>query len=175
MNDTQRILEIIKVKQLNNIQFCSITGISPASLSHITSNRSKPTLTILRNVISGFPDINPEWIMMGTGSMFREGGNGGNASAGDSATVAARTDGNTTDTMPSLFPDEDGSNSMSSRMPSLDYSESHGVVHSLSSGVSVEDVVKTTLSVMQKPRRIVEVRIFFDDGTYESFGGKAKA
>ena len=57
MTDTERILEIIRVKNLNNIQFCSATGISPASLSHITSNRSKPTLSILRNVIAGFPEM----------------------------------------------------------------------------------------------------------------------
>ena len=50
MSDTERVVEIIRVMGMNNIQFSQKTGISPASLSHITSGRSNPTLTILRNI-----------------------------------------------------------------------------------------------------------------------------
>ena len=46
MSDTERVVEIIRVMGMNNIQFSQKTGISPASLSHITSGRSNPTLTI---------------------------------------------------------------------------------------------------------------------------------
>ena len=35
---------------------------------------------------------------------------------------------------------------------------------------SLSDIVRETLSLVQKPqRKIVEVRIFFDDGTFETF------
>ena len=169
MTDTERILEIIRVKNLNNIQFCSITGISPASLSHITSNRSKPTLTILRNVISGFPDINPEWIMMGTGSMFRH---------GDGEVPAEENEGgmeNATkqpETMPSLFP-TDETHAAARRVQPRAKDE---IRNAGPSTANVEDVVKTTLAMMHLPqRKIVEVRSFFDDGTYESFVGRAKS
>lgn len=170
MTDTERLLEIIRVKNLNNIQFCSITGISPASLSHITSNRSKPTLTILRNVIAGFPDINPEWIMMGTGPMFRGDHGGVQKSDLDGTESAGKKE---SDGMPSLFGDDEADEKVGFT-PAKPRQENSWTVQPVSG--SIEDIVKKTLTVVQKPqRKIVEVRIFFDDGTYESFGGKAAA
>ena len=169
MTDTERILEIIRVKNLNNIQFCSITGISPASLSHIASNRSKPILTILRNVISGFPDINPEWIMMGTGSMFRH---GDGEVPTEEKEVGRDTASMQPEAMPSLCP-ADETHAAARRIQPRAKDEARNASPSVA---NVEDVVKTTLAMMHQPqRKIVEVRIFFDDGTYESFGGKAKA
>ena len=166
MTDTERLLEIIRVKNLNNIQFCSITGISPASLSHITSNRSKPTLTILRNVISGFPDVNPEWIMMGTGPMFRGEHGLSLKNEDDTPDVQPKKEN---DAMPSLFGDDDREEAP--YVPSRPKQENAWSVQPPTN--SIEDIVKKTLTVVQKPqRKIVEVRIFFDDGTYESFGGK---
>jgi hypothetical protein len=39
--------------------------------------------------------------------------------------------------------------------------------------MNLSDIVRETLEVIQKPqRKIVEVRIFFDDGTYETFSPK---
>lgn len=168
MSDTERILEIIRAKNLNNIQFCSVTGISPASLSHITSNRSKPTLTILRNVINGFPDISPEWIMMGTGPMFR---NPEQNAAHEESSHADTSDGNEMEKMPSLFDNEEKEVVPVKSNPVRNV----GGWATASSG-NIEDIVKKTLNVIQKPqRKIVEVRIFFDDGTYESFGARPKA
>jgi hypothetical protein len=38
---------------------------------------------------------------------------------------------------------------------------------------NISDIVRETLEQTQKPqRKIVEVRIFFDDGTYETFYSK---
>ncbi len=170
MTDTERIQEIIRAKNLNNIQFCSATGISPASLSHITSNRSKPTLTILRNVINGFPDINPEWIMMGTGSMFRN-----NETPYEQEEKHQQTDFNeimSQDKLPLLFGDEEPE-----PMKNLNVTKSNAKTWGTSANSgNIEEIVKTTINAMQKPqRKIVEVRIFFDDGTYESFSTKLKA
>jgi hypothetical protein len=167
MTDTERILEIIRVKNLNNIQFCSATGISPASLSHITSNRSKPTLSILRNVIAGFPEINPEWVMMGTGPMFRDPDKMVQIeNARDSADTnrPVRTDN---ERMNSLFPNED--NEVAGK---ADLVARRGREKNLPSDM-VEEVVKTTLTMFSKQRqqrKIVEVKVFYDDGTFESFG-----
>ena len=175
MNDTQRILEIIRVKNLNNIQFCSITGIAPASLSHITSNRSKPTLTILRNVINGFPDVNPEWILMGTGPMFRQGETTNN----DDDNILDNDNKKDKEQMKSLFPEDD----IDKKRAQNSQIKQRNVEHNWGKNTpsldmpngNFEDIVRKTLMVVQKPQpKIVEVRIFFDDGTYQSFGGMAK-
>lgn len=163
MSDTERILEIIKVKDLNNIQFCSATGISPASLSHITSNRSKPTLSILRNVIAGFPDINPEWVMMGTGPMFREGAGPAKSESekAPSDPVRAKSD---SDRMNTLFPADEGAPSKPERRGARKDSDSD-----MLSSSSIKAIVAATVMKMRQQRRVVEVRVFYDDDTFETF------
>ena len=98
MSDTERVVEIIRVMGMNNIQFSQKTGISPASLSHITSGRSNPTLTILRNIVESFPELNPEWVLLGRGDMFRNAStpdNGLNIDAnGSDDTAISPTGGN---------------------------------------------------------------------------------
>lgn len=166
MSDTERILEIIKVKNLNNIQFCSATGISPASLSHITSNRSKPTLSILRNVIAGFPDINPEWVMMGTGSMFREGVSSSKPDSETGGQEASRTRPDS-ERMNSLFPmGDDGAAQQKPDRRGRKDSDGDGMQLS---NAAIEAVVASTLKKMRQEKRVVEVRVFYDDETYEVF------
>ena len=167
MTDTERILEIIRVKNLNNIQFCSATGISPASLSHITSNRSKPTLSILRNVIAGFPEINPEWVMMGTGPMFRDADKMAQIEDAREKAEPGRQTRTDNERMNSLFPNDDDEVA-----GKADLQPRRGREKNLPSDV-VEEVVKTTLTMFSKQRqqrKIVEVKVFYDDGTFESFG-----
>ena len=93
MSDTERVVEIIRVMGMNNIQFSQKTGISPASLSHITSGRSNPTLTILRNIVESFPELNPEWVLLGRGDMFQsasttESGQNNGANSSDDTAIS---------------------------------------------------------------------------------------
>lgn len=165
MSDTERILEIIKVKDLNNIQFCSATGISPASLSHITSNRSKPTLSILRNVIAGFPDINPEWVMMGTGPMFREGADPSRLEADKASSDSVRPKSDS-DRMNTLFPmDESVPSKPERRGGRKDVDNDSAMLPSS----SIEAIVAATVMKMRQQRKVVEVRVFYDDDTFETF------
>lgn len=177
MDDKERIEYIMLEKQLSNTEFCAVTNIAPATLSHILGKRSKPTLAILRNIVTGFPDLNPEWVLLGSGEMYRQ-------SASTSINMEEEHD---PDDGTSLFsPVTDGTdvfegmNDIFGNVPSSSSpvraqerpqqykrpvaEKSEAPVQSLS------DIVRETLSLVQKPqRKIVEVRIFFDDGTFETF------
>lgn len=192
MTDTERILEIIKDKGLSNVQFCATAKIGTATLSHIISGRSNPSLNILRSVVQGFPDLNPEWVYQGTGNMYRE--------------LDFSTPPSPQPTPSSLFVEDNNKEEFFSQRDFQDGNDASvaGVQHatarkssslsapsSASSPVSVSgrgaapltqatpvagtllaEVVKETMSHYERPRRhIIEVRVFFDDGTYESFGG----
>ena len=212
MSDTERVIEIIRVMGMNNIQFSQKTGISPASLSHITSGRSNPTLTILRNIVESFPELNPEWVLLGRGDMFQSAPtteNGQNNGANNSDDAAISPSGGVLGQENGLFSVEDFAPSFdfgNSNMPSDTArqgttrqavpgrseqrygNDGYGVKSSNStrsvnhSGVSsngnydVSDIVRATVSQLQRPsRKIKEVHIFFDDGTYEIFGPMRKA
>jgi len=192
MTDTERILEIIKDKGLSNVQFCGIAKIGTATLSHIISGRSNPSLNILRGIVNGFPDLNPEWVFQGTGNMYRD----IDLSASPSPQSPA----------PSLFMEEDNKEEVFSEPNFKDADDAPTVggqravarrssSPSLSSGAAssvavagrgaasptqttpvagplLAEVVRETMSHYERPRRhIIEVRVFFDDGTYESFSG----
>ena len=197
-SDKERIEQIMQVKKLNNIEFCNKTSMAPATLSHILSERTKPTLIVLRNIVDAFPDINPMWVMLGEGSMY--GSANGDGSATDNVATTHTngfiddfftTNDSTTDgthqhngkahTNPISYTQQ--SNAMqqpASVKPTqqniansqpLHTMQPQQLTHTASlSETDIEKVVTSTMTRLQKPqRRITEVRIFFDDGTYECF------
>ena len=212
MSDTERVIEIIRAMGMNNIQFSQKTGISPASLSHITSGRSNPTLTILRNIVESFPELNPEWVLLGRGDMFQ---NASNTADGQNNGINSSEDAANTPSGGSMV-QENGLFSVEDFAPSFDFgntnmpsettrqgtprqavpgrseqrygndgygvkssnsarSASHSNINS-SGNFDVSDIVRATVSQLQRPsRKIKEVHIFFDDGTYEIFGPMRKA
>lgn len=166
MTDKERIEQIIQVKHLSNVEFCNQTIMSPSTLSHILSERTKPTIAILRNIVEAFPDLNPMWILLGQGEMFLDAAAASSEKQPDAPTApgdiedvfAPLRNGLTTSRQESSFgnPQHPASTPQQMVPPT--------------STIDVEEVVGMTLARLQKPqRKVTEVRIFFDDGTYETF------
>ena len=165
MDDKERIEYIIRDKGLSNVEFAAITGIAPATISHIASGRSKPTLPILKGVLAGFPDLNPEWVFLGVGPMYKT--NLPDMTSGDNAASASQS-ANGLDLFSSFANDDNEQGTADTRRSSHQSSSSNA---KLSEVGEIKDVIRESFeAVMGKRRRqIVEVRIFFDDGTYEAF------
>ena len=165
LTDKERIEEIIKVKHLSNVEFCNQTVLSPSSLSHILSGRTKPTISTLRNIVEAFPDLNPMWVLLGQGEMYADVPSSGRQDS-DAPSAAAGGDlfASLRDTTPTSQPP-----STPRRASSAAEVLSPAPVQQ-PPAINVEEVVGLTLAKLQKPqRKVTEVRIFFDDGTYETF------
>lgn len=67
----ERILQILKVKNLTPSKFADQIGIQRSGMSHIMSGRNYPSLDLVMKIINQFPDINPEWLLMGVGHMIK--------------------------------------------------------------------------------------------------------
>lgn len=156
MDDKDRIEYIIKEKGLSNIEFSSLTGVAPATISHITSGRSKPTLQVFKGIINGFPDLNPEWVFLGIGPMYKYN------KVNDEEVDPAFGSGDTPDLFSGL---QDDSHASGTRTPGK-----YGM-SAKSFGLDLREAIKDSMAAVmsQQRRQIVEVRIFFDDGTYEAF------
>jgi hypothetical protein len=181
MTDKEKIELIIQEKHLNNTQFCNEVCIAPGTLSHILNGRTQPTLNILRSIVLAFPDINPAWLFYGEEPMYKN---------SDSPTPE---DGETDDSylnkeQEGALNDEEGQLSLFASAPATvkgnAYAPSSTVLAQGTGGtrrtsaqvpvqaasLNVQDIVAETLKQQQKPpRKVVEVRIFFDDGTFETF------
>ncbi len=197
-SDKERIEQIIQSKKLSNIEFCNRTNLSPSTLSHILSERTKPTLSILRNIVDAFPDLNPLWIMMGQGEMTMDAQNaatvGYSANDGSSAVPNGTTPAVEDDIDDIFGPMKNGlgytpkAKPTSSSRPQNAVQSADSFIHNQVINPSnasqsaaqidvdkmvdkvVDEVVSKTAARLQKPqRKVTEVRIFFDDGTYECF------
>lgn len=66
-----RILKILTGNQLSATRFADIIGVQKSSISHILSGRNKPSFDFIEKILIKFPDISPEWLILGKGNMYR--------------------------------------------------------------------------------------------------------
>lgn len=189
MEDKDRVALIMSEFNLTSNNFAARANLSPATLSHILTGRSKPTLAILRSIVAGFPELNPEWVMLGTGDMYRNGGDGNQIGRDadrdtfDGSEENAVADGGHAQTGAPVYSTGDlfavanvgreqqpannvkGGPATRSRLDSD--SEPRQRAARTSGTVPPRDAYDAPL---RHQRKIVEIRIFFDDGTYETFG-----
>jgi transcriptional regulator with XRE-family HTH domain len=67
-----RITQLMEEKKLSATQFSDEIGIQRSSLSHVLSGRNKPSLDFMLKIKNRFPEIDLEWLLLGTGQMFSE-------------------------------------------------------------------------------------------------------
>ncbi len=66
-----RLQTLLTSEKITPSKFADIIGVNRSSISHILSGRNNPSLDILQKVLIKFPHINPDWLMLGQGNMFR--------------------------------------------------------------------------------------------------------
>lgn len=178
-----RIRKVMEWARLSQQDFASRLEISPASLSSIFNGRTNPTNNHVMAIHRAFPQIDINWLLFGEGEMMQMDGkerrslvgNGGisvpesssmNAEGGAVEPHGTMSSASETHGTPSLFQEADFapiSSGHPSVLPHTPRADSMSV-RSLYAR-ETENVKK-----MDKPaRKIKEIRVFFDDGTYESF------
>ena len=65
-----RIRLILKTKNISASKFADEIGVQRSSISHILSGRNNPSLDFIQKTLHRFPDISPDWILTGKGSMY---------------------------------------------------------------------------------------------------------
>lgn len=67
----ERVLEIIKKKDLTPSRFADIIGVPRSTISHIISGRNNPSLELISKISDKFPDVYIDWLVKGKGPMMR--------------------------------------------------------------------------------------------------------
>lgn len=65
-----RIRQLLEHKKLTPTQFADLIGVGRPVVSHILSERNKPSLEVAQRIGSAFPDISLAWLLFGTGEML---------------------------------------------------------------------------------------------------------
>lgn len=67
-----RISKLMEVEQISPTRFAIMIGTQPSVVSHILNGRNKPSLEVAQKILNAFPTINPDWLILGVGAMYRE-------------------------------------------------------------------------------------------------------
>ena len=150
-----RIRQIMESQHMTQQVFADYIQQSPATLSSIFNGRTRPTLNIVEAIKKKIPNISTDWLMFGAGDMYLP-ENEGQIQQETGADTPLQVQNPMLDFEAPLSPtlknpvsQTPNSNSVRSTRLDLDHSE-----------------IKT----IDKPqRRITEIRVFYDDQTWETF------
>ncbi len=163
-----RIKQLMDEVKLNQRDFASAIGISASTLSSIFNGRTSATLNHARALHSSFPEIRMEWLLFGEGQMYKSdeknaqpsGIDSRNNESTDASHAAIAVQGE----LP-LAPAVGGGSSDNT----LSTEMGNAILTQLNTLSMEIEIVKNN----DKPaRQISEVRIFFDDGTFQVFAPK---
>lgn len=143
----ERILQLMQEEALTNAEFAKKIGISASTLSHITTGRNETSLRVALLIHKAYPSINLDWLLYGEGEMRKA---------------------DTPETTVSSF---SGSNEnpeiADGTTVCFDFRKENA--SSLPNNTS-KDAVREEIKYIEKPQpKIVEIRIFFDNGTFQVF------
>lgn len=156
METKDRIRIIMEEQHMTQQVFADFLQQSPATLSSIFNGRTRPTLNIVDAIKAKIPDISIEWLLYGTGEMYVT-----HPSASTEEFSGTSNEG--PDLM--LRFDEGDSGSQNGRQFTPFASNYQQGVKSTPS----EHVREEVKIVEKEPRRVTEIRVYYDDQTYETF------
>ena len=154
-----RIRQIMESKHLTQQLFADYIGQSPATLSSIFNGRTRPTLNIVEAIKKKIPDINTDWLMFGSGDMYLA----PNTPSGDLFSEADSP----SDTHPieqNLMIDFDAApqNAPQNAPQTPQNFNSVRTTH--------PEIAREEVKHIDKPqRKVMEIRVFYDDQTWETF------
>ncbi|MCM1371843.1 MAG: helix-turn-helix domain-containing protein [Bacteroides sp.] len=167
-----RIRQLMLDKGMSQKNFASELCIAEATLSGIFNGRTRPTNLTVSAIHERFPDVNISWLMFGEGEMYlsdsREQPIGGEHK--DALTSHGMSDDLFGQTIASatLQGGDGQGQDVNGAMSQGTHMGAGGVTGSIPSAIPPQ--VQYIERYIDKPqRRITEIRIFFDDGTYETF------
>lgn len=175
-----RIRAIMEMYNMTQQTFAQKLNLSPAAISSIFTGRTNPTNNHIQAIHKAFPEVSTNWVLFGEGEMLD--------SSSASSAVEASTEisqnfgsfGNAgSDIGASLFENEIGTSLFSEQsvpsskvIPTTVKANTHAAV---ASAVALQQIQREMAKNIDKPqRKIKEIRVFFDDGTFEAFSPVSK-
>lgn len=154
-----RIRQIMESQHMTQQVFADFIGLAPATLSSIYNERTRPTLSVVEAIKKKIPNISIDWLMFGSGDMYIS-----SPAPADSLLSAEERGVNGGQIVQSPMFDFDQPQSPTPQQgPQAPYS-----FNSVKS--TRPEIERTEVKIIDKPqRRVTEIRVFYDDQTWECF------
>lgn len=149
--DNEQISVILENEGLSASQLAERLGVQRAMISHLQSGRNRVSMEMLKKIHHSFPHISLQWLLDQEGDYLKQ----------DAASLPKQSS-----EMGSLFGDENVKK-ITDGEDDADFSKER---EEKTPVFPHEDAVYQSVPIIEKPaRKIVEIKVFYDDGTYENF------
>ena len=161
-----RIRQIMEAQHMTQQVFADFIGTNPATLSGIFNDRTRPTLNIVEAIKRKIPDNSTDWLMFGTGHMYQHPSPlTGNALMASSDALTPSLGNRQNVSVGSEQMIDFGSVESPTPQSAPPASSSYNSVRNTQQFLLREEVKN-----IDKPqRRVTEIRVYYDDQTWESF------
>lgn len=168
----ERIRKVMEYAQLSQQDFAAKIDISASSLSGIFTGRTNPTAKTVSAIHTAYPEVNIGWLMFGDGEMLN-GDVGGPQVSAEGGLFASVPDGNAdiVDFGDAPLLSESSKPGVASPAPDPVLRENMRPVKDYRTASETERGASRNIAINidKKARKIKEIRVFFDDGTFEAF------
>jgi len=173
-----RIRKVVEYSGLNQNLFAEKIAVAAATLSNILKGKTKPSLEIVQNIRSAFPELNSLWLLDGTGSMLKS--ESSSLEENDLSGLSEQTLNFNEDLFPDskikstsidrVYPNTVSSKSVRSSLPNEELLGQTTISdYQLAQSYTNSKDVKM-VKIIDKPlRKVKEIQVFYDDDTYEVF------
>lgn len=166
MNEMERLQAIMQKEELNSKDFAAEVGISPATMSNIVNGRNKPSLEVMQKILLRFRALRSDWLILGTGSMYRM-----NSEA---------TEQTLFDIKPEVPITATHGNPVESASVMTGASGSAAVINPVTQQDAQAAIAmtpgnkKSAAQILERPimveKKVTKIMVFFDDGTFQELG-----
>lgn len=172
----EQIEVILANEQMTPSAFAEKIGVQRSAVSHLMNNRNKVSLDIVKKIHSAFPHINLYWLMDEKGDYYL--GNSKQASTAGSSSQAKTVE---SDAVPSstIKTAEESQQEEVGEEPGAPEGDGRLLFRAEPQGTDVVREGKHQEGFIREPlqrasgqhssRRVVEIKVFYDDGSYENY------
>lgn len=169
---TDRIREVMNAEGYTSARFADDLEVGRAVISHILNGRNNPSLDIITKILSKLPQISTEWLLNGTGEMYKT------TSQNNVETDAEQIQHS--QTLPDLFAEQytptenkvaDQPSHISKNVDNVTaQSEKENLNEIKMTENAVKEIVNERIIYRETPvKKIKQIIIYYSDNTFETF------
>ena len=151
-----RLKQFLSAENISQSQFADAIKVVRASVSHVLSGRNNPGYDFIKAIMTAYPTLNMDWLILGKGKMYKDIPSQLSTSVQDPNVHSISEE-------PELFNDDAFSEAIVP--PIIQEYQQEPVSQFQYETQTISSSNCTQATVHQ--RRVVKVTIFFDDGTYQ--------
>lgn len=145
-----RLKQFLSAENISQSQFADTLKVTRASVSHVLSGRNNPGYDFIQEIMTAYPRLNMEWLILGKGKMYK-----------DDIVSHQEYPAEFND---SLFPDTD--EYVDRYIPAENPLPASDPQQDILSSNSINTIIHTAQQTVNQ-RKVSKIIVLFDDGSFQ--------